>query len=347
MCSKNFSKLILFLILFFLLSAYFAFADEKINAEIKMSGPSNPSISRFIGFDGVIMPSIASKLYRYSLKLYINGVDRSLYLQSESTKSGEIYFSYDPIKELPTGRVNILLKALGTDNNSYSQKIFFVVNPGADKDLAACYRAAQGNPSSVTAHINFAKAYEKKYMFKDAAYEYRRALTYDPRSKTALDGWKRVFTSLDRKSITIRDITIDVSIDEGIDMLGNLMLFKTRIINNSHEIVKFDPADTLLIVDNDYQVRPLDNFMEYPDKALDKGAITTDQFARMKYYLGTKVEVKSFKPIEKKDIQPSVALEGYLAYELKYPKVKYLNLWIKTKTDPKIKVTFRIPFKKP
>lgn len=343
MINKKFfsSLLILTILCAFLLHA--SFADEDIKAEIKLSTPSNPSISRFTGFDGIIMSGIASKLYQYSLKLYINGVDRSLYLQSESAKNGEIYISYSPIKELPTGRVNIVLKAQGSDNNTYSQKISFVVNPGADINLAPYYKAALSSPSNVSAHINLAKAYEKKFMFKDAAYEYRRALTYSPRNKTALDGWKRVFTALDRKSITIRDITLDAAIDEGIDMLGNLIIFKTRIINNSHEIVKFDPADTLLIVDNNYQVRPIENLQDYTISAVKNGVISDEQFARLTYYLGTKL----FKLLIKQDIQPSIAAEGYLAYELKYPKVKYLNLWIKAKTDPKIKITFRLPFKKP
>jgi|GEM_PF-1582717 len=343
MINKKFFNFLLILTFFCAFFFHASFADENINAEIKLSTPSNPSISRFTGFDGIIMPNVASKLYMYSLKLYINGIDRTLYLQSEGTKSGEIYISYNPIKELPAGRVNIVLKALGSDNNTYSQKISFLVNPGADIALAPYYRATLSSPSNVSAHINLAKAYEKKFMFKDAAYEYRRALTYSPRNQTALDGWKRVFTALDRKSITIREITLDAAIDEGIDMLSNLVLFKVRIINNSHEIVKFDPSDTLLIVDNGYQVRPIENLQDYTISAVKNGVISNEQFARINYYLGT----KKFPLLEKQDIQPSIAYDGYLAYDLKYPKFKYLNLWVKAKTDPKVKITFRIPFKKP
>ncbi|MFH1454069.1 MAG: hypothetical protein ABIH00_08865 [Armatimonadota bacterium] len=343
MYKKLIIKIILLFFTAFMIISGTGFADENLNADIKIIGDHNPAISRFVKLTGVISKDTASKLYRHSLKIYINGSNRTLYLQSESVKTGEILLSYDPIKALPTGQVNIVLKAMGVGEKTYSQKISFVVNPAADPALASYYRSVMASPRNVSARIKLGKAYENKYLFKDAAYQYRMALTYSPKNKEAINGWNRVFAALDVKSITIRDITLDTAIDEGVDMLGNLVLFKVRIINSSPEVVNFDPQDTLLTVDSDYQLRPIGNLADYPGNALEKGVIDMDQYGRIKYYLGT----KNFTLLEKTKIQPGIAITGYLGYELKYPHFKNLNLWIRLKTDPKLQISFKIPFKKP
>lgn len=336
-------KTALFSLIILLLLSNITLAAENLNASIIFQDPYNPSITRFTRFMAVVPTNISSKLYKHSIKMYINGVERGMYLQVDTSSNGETILTYDPLKELPAGQVTVLFKAFGVDNKEYSQRFTFVVNPAADKQLARYYNTARVSPRNVSAHLSLAKIYEKKFMFKDAIYEYRMALNYSPKNKEALDGWKRVFTVLDKKSITIKQITLEADIDEGVDKLGNLVLFSVKIINNSHEIIKFDPEDTLLIVDNDYQLRPISNITDYPAYARKREIINLDQYVRMKYYLGT----KKFDLLGKIDIQPSVAVGGYLAYELKYPMFKFLNLWIRMKTDPKVKITFRLPFKKP
>lgn len=370
----------LLLLLFLLLSANLVFADAALgskftitdlyNPSIKID-QSNPSISRFATLNAAIPPEIASKIYNASIKIYVNGADMTLYLKRTARSDKSIALTYDPIKELPAGKVNILLKASGSDNNVYSQNISFTVNPAADKAIAPYYRQVQANPRSAQAHINLARAYEtrKTPMLKDAAFEYRYALVYSPKNKIAMQGWKRVFAELDRKSVTIKDkfrgngVTVDVSTydpviknvyipgipsgtGKGVSLVDNLVFFDVRVINNSPEIVKFDPADTLLIVDNDYQLRPLAvSLSDYPGTILKNNPKVPDKFKRFattKHYLDYKAG--SLTLIAKEDIQPSIAIDGFLVYELRYPRFKNLDLWIKVKTGPKIKVTYRLPF---
>lgn len=320
------------------------FAQEAVNIDIKFLGQNDPAISRFIGFTGIIPAQSAKDIYRDSLKLFINEDNKSLYLQSEKdNKTGDIYISYTPVYPLPLGNVVMKITGITSESKEFSYTRQFSIKPEKDKMLAPYFYAINKNYKDWKSHFNLARAYEKKYLLKDAMYEYQQALKYNSKYKQAKDSYLRLFALQEKKYITKDRITFEILKDSGLEALGNLVLFKITIINKNPNAIAIDPQQALLVVDEEDQIRPLGNLASYPVKAYQDDIITIENYARLRHFLDT----HPYPLIEKQDMQPGISMKGYLAFSLKYPHYRKLKLLFPIKVGTGYKMLFKLPFTSP
>lgn len=340
--SKIQKQLIFFLMIASLLTAV-VFA-QVVGIDIKILGQSNPAISRFVGFAGVIPSSSARDIYRHSLKLFINNKDETLYLQNEKDgKTGDIYLSYTPVYPLPLGNVEIKITGTTLENKEFSYSQKFVINPEKDKLLAPYVAAVRRNSKSWKAHFDLAGVYEKKYLLRDAMYEYSQALKYNPGYGKAKDNYFRLFALQERKYIAKDKITFDILKDSSLEVLGNLIIFKITLINKNPNVISIDPRQALLVVDEEDQIRPLEGLADYPVKAYQNDLITVENYARLRHFLDT----HPYSLIEKQDIQPGISIKGHMAFSIKYPHYKKLKLIFPISVEKKYKLLFKLPFTSP
>lgn len=328
-------KKIFILFTFMFISFFNVFADDTVR--ITYNGKSDPSISRFLDFT-VIYPNT---IYKASFKVFINDQNKTANIQSEEDKGvGKILVKYFPVTPYPLGKIKIRIESFTKTGEKVVNNFTLNVNPSSDKALAQYFGILHKNPRNANAHLGLAKVYEKKFLYRDAVYEYFQTLKYNPNSKEAKEKYKKLFALLERKYIVKDNISVDVTKNAILEKMGNLILFKTTIINKSTATIKLDPSQALLIVDEDQQLVPVTNLSKYPESAQKSGYITMENYARLSHYLDN----NCFSLIQEQSISPGISIEGYIAFGLRYPQYKNITFMLPIKVGNKYSLIFKLPF---
>ncbi|MCD6310457.1 MAG: hypothetical protein J7M18_07055, partial [Candidatus Eremiobacteraeota bacterium] len=101
---KKISAGIIFLLFLLIFTA--VIYGEDIEIKVSLMGSANPSISRFTGFKAVIPADTASRIMPGTIRLTINGEERTFCLEQViDQKSGNLMLSFLPSLPLPAGKV--------------------------------------------------------------------------------------------------------------------------------------------------------------------------------------------------------------------------------------------------
>ncbi|MBI2251323.1 MAG: hypothetical protein HYU63_00955 [Armatimonadetes bacterium] len=345
--------ILIFLILFSILHSCIL-GEEETKVNIKLLGSANPAISRFLGFAGIIPKKQTELIYKNSIKLFINDENKTIYLETQlDSKTGEIYLNYTPFQPLPLGKVVFRLTADNLEGGLFEYKWSFLVEPEKDKSLTRYFKILKKNPKDEMAHLQLAKAYENKYLLEDADFEYKNVLRLNPKNLKAKKNHTRLFALQERKFITAEKIILNVAKDSALEVLGNLLMFKIKVINQSASIIKFNPKEALLIVDKEEQLGPVENIKKYPVYAYENDIISVENYARLSHFMDTHTlvafgESDDKKGIpQKKEIQPGISAAGYIAFSLRVPRYKELKLILPLSLTSKYKLIYKLPFSRP
>jgi hypothetical protein len=318
-------------------------SDGQIYIYINLIGQTNPAISRFIGFTGAIPRASAERIDRATLRLFVNGIDRTFDLQIEKdAQKGDLYLAFRPSQSLPLGTVVERLVGSTTDGKVFDKQWFFRIDQGADPDLAPWAQILKQNEGDVNAHLQLAAAYERKYLLEDAAAEYMIVMQIDPENERARSSYLRIFSAWDRKSITQENICLEITKDLGLEKMGALVLFKVRIFNGTSRKIAVEPGEASLVIDECEEVPSLESLKTYPKEAYESGRINIENYARITYFLDT----HTIDLLTKKEISPNVIYEGYLAFPLKRRFFKHFSLNVPIRAQGKSQ-SFRFPFTGP
>jgi len=301
---------------------------------------NSPAISRFRGFTAILSEDILKLIDRDSLKLYINGKDFSDQMTFNiDSKTGSLYVSFKPTYPLPLGQVVQKITCLTMEGDYFEKSWSFLVDPLSDKELADYYKVLQKEPNNVSAHLALAKLYEKKYLLADAQNEYLTVVQLDPKNETARKAYERIFALWSHKKLRYGNLLIEVYMDQGLLTLGKLILFNIKITNKGDKPISITLEKWNLIDETGKQFEPVDSLDTYPKKALDRGMISRDDYARLSYYL----KKQSFPLLTKQDISPSATVQGFLIFSFT-GKAKQLLLSIAEQDVGGQKETFLFPF---
>ncbi|MCL5773535.1 MAG: hypothetical protein M1536_04070 [Firmicutes bacterium] len=317
--------------------------SQGLQVEISLTGEANPSLSRFIGFTGVIPQASARKINMSTLKLLVNGENQTYRMViEEDPQKRDLYLTYKPSEPLPTGKVVQRLEFMTREGNLIVKQWTFTVDPSADPDLAPWATAVKAKPRDVNAHYQLAIAFEKKYLLEDAAAEYLKVLEYDPGNRKSKAAYERIFSSWDRKSITLEKVTLDVSKNSGLEKIGSLITFRLVLFNSSRNTVKFDPDEVYLMIDGEQQESAITDLAGYPRWALDKDFISMEDYARLGYFLETH-PLRIFKKVE---LEYGTSKTGHLAFTTRGVYYKKLTLVVPIVVGSKRTIMMKFPFVK-
>lgn len=312
----------------------------SLEATVSFPGPTNPSISRFVGFTAVIPAAAAKGIDVKKIRLFINGEDQTHRLQIEyDAHAGNFFLAFHPSRPLPLGKVVEKLLTVDRDGNILEKQWTIVVDPSADPALAPYCQAIKRKPNDYEAHFRLAKEYQKKYLLEDAATEFLRVLQLRPDHPGARAAYERIFSLWDNKSITVEKVTVNIARESALEKMGRLLLFNVIINNRSKSQVKFDPENVTLLLDDEEQKPALSTLKGYARQAYEHQLINLEDYARFSYFLDT----HPINLLPKVAIQPGDVQAGYLAYEIETKKYRSLILKIKLRVGKKT-ASYRFPF---
>lgn len=317
--------------------------SQGLQVEISLTGDANPAVSRFIGFTGVIPEASARKINLATLKLLVNGENQTYrMIIEEDPQKRDLYLTYKPLEPLPIGKVVERLEFMTREGNLVVKQWTFTVDPSADPDLAPWATAVKAKPRDVNAHYQLAVALEKKYLLEDAAAEYLNVLEYDPENRKSKAAYERIFSSWDRKSITLDKVTLDVSKNSGLEKIGSLITFRLVLFNASRNTIKFDPGEVYLMIDGEQQESAVTDLAGYPRWALGKQFISMEDYARLGYFLETH-PLHIFKKVE---LEYGTSKTGHLAFTTRGVYYKKLTLVVQITVGSKRTIMMKFPFVK-
>jgi hypothetical protein len=302
--------------------------------------PPSMTISRFQSFSGYIPQDLASHLQINTVKLLVNGRDCTPEVKFTKDDSGGLIFSFDPEDPLPVGKIKVEIFALTLSNSTFSQSFSFLVNPSSDPDLQNEVNVLKKDPTSSEAHYLLGQLYEQKHLFKDAAYEYSRAVYFNPNNQEAREAYARVFSIWGEKSLVQSNVKVNVSLDDSLYSIGGPVLFEIQVSNNSPYPVQLDPRKSVLIDASGTQLAPLDDMEAYVQDEMDGSAISLDQYARLSYFLDT----HKFSLLPITTLHTSTFAVGYLAFPRPSGGSTQVTLVISSIVENGQELFFKFPF---
>ncbi|MCL5037124.1 MAG: tetratricopeptide repeat protein [Chloroflexi bacterium] len=299
-------------------AAWGAQEDIKIN----LLGPSNPSISRFLGFKAVIPAGVASRIRPGSLRLLVNGEDMTFGLQQViDPGTRDLMLSFTPGVPLPMGKVVESLTGQMIDGKNFSKQWYFIIDPSADPDLAFSARKVKKNPENIAAIYSMGKAYEKKFMLEDAALCYKQVVDIDPNQKKARASYYNIFKRLDRKVLEVEGLNVEVARYPFQSANLPLILVQVNAYNGDEKRMVIDAKGAKMSAGGETS-SAASSISQFAGKAYSQRLISAEQYAKLSYEL----EKKSPSLMVNSMLMPGMYVRGMMAFPLMIPGVKEFTI---------------------